>query len=222
MKQTIPFVKELQLKTMINEITSISLEHNLSFTTDKNIVGDFLLGGTYKVSETSVLQENFDEKIPVLITIDDKYDINNAKIIIDDFYYELLNNNTIKLNIELSIEGLSYEEILEKKQEEIEESFEEGEIEEISETLKKEEAVLKEELRDEEIVTDGKIDSLFANLSDNDESFATYSVYIMRSGDSIEDLINQYQVTLEELKNYNDLENVQVGSKIIIPNYTNE
>ncbi len=213
MKQTIPFVKELHFKTMISEVTSISLEHTLDFDNDKNIVGDFLLGGTYKVTETSIVEENFDEKIPVLITIDNRYDITNAKIIIDDFYYELLNSNTLKLNIELCIEGLEKREILEE------------EDNNMKSDLEKEEAVLKEELRfdnDDVNAATEKIDSLFANLSDNDESFATYSVYIMRAGDTIEEILNKYKLTLEDLKNYNDLENMQVGSKIIIPSHNNE
>lgn len=213
MKQTIPFVKELHFKTMISEVTSISLEHTLDFDNDKNIVGDFLLGGTYKVTETSIVEENFDEKIPVLITIDNRYDITNAKIIIDDFYYELLNSNTLKLNIELCIEGLEKREILEE------------EDNNMKSDLEKEEAVLKEELRfdnDDVNAANEKIDSLFANLSDNDESFATYLVYIMRAGDTIEEILNKYKLTLEDLKNYNDLENMQVGSKIIIPSHNNE
>lgn len=214
MKQTIPFVKDLHFKTMINEITSISLEHTLDFDNDKNIVGDFLLGGTYKVTETSIVEEAFEEKIPVLITIDNKYDIATAKIIIDDFYYELVNSNTLKLNIELCIEGLEKIEILEEE-----------DHDDMKTILEKEAEVLKEELRfddDDVLEANEKIDSLFANLSDSEESFAAYLVYIMRSGDTIEEILNKYKVSLEELKNYNDLENIQVGSKIIIPSHNDE
>ncbi len=61
------------------------------------------------------------------------------------------------------------------------------------------------------------INSLFMSLTDEDETFSTYLVYIMRKNDSIEKVLETYDVTREELASYNDLDALEVGSKLIIP-----
>ena len=58
---------------------------------------------------------------------------------------------------------------------------------------------------------------MFSSFKDSDESFATYSVYIVRENDTIDTIMNKYQVHREELEDYNDLDNLIVGTKIIIP-----
>ena len=62
------------------------------------------------------------------------------------------------------------------------------------------------------------ISSLFQVFENSEETFTTYSVYIMRREDSIEKILDTYNVTREELSEYNDLSNLEIGSKIIIPN----
>ena len=62
-----------------------------------------------------------------------------------------------------------------------------------------------------------KINSLFNQFSKDSEVYVTYNVYIIRDGDSIEKIIEKYGVTEEELKKYNDLNNLQLGDKLIIP-----
>ena len=52
---------------------------------------------------------------------------------------------------------------------------------------------------------------------DSEESYKTYSVYIIREGETIDNILNKYKVTKEELEAYNDLKNIGIGSKIIIP-----
>ena len=59
MRQLIPFTKNIEFKTMINEITNISLEHNLSLKDEYNINGDFILTGKYKVNASSPTEESF-------------------------------------------------------------------------------------------------------------------------------------------------------------------
>ena len=57
MKQIISLEKEIAFKTMIGEISSISLEHTLKFVTDANILGDLIISGTYKMTEASTIEE---------------------------------------------------------------------------------------------------------------------------------------------------------------------
>lgn len=64
--------------------------------------------------------------------------------------------------------------------------------------------------------------SLFSNLGDEDDSFATYSIYIMREGDTLEKIIDKYKINKEILEEYNDLSTITLNSKVIIPNINNE
>lgn len=59
-------------------------------------------------------------------------------------------------------------------------------------------------------------------MSSTEESFYKYKIYIMRSEDTIESIAIKYNVTLDDLKEYNDLSNINIGDKIIIPFIQNE
>jgi len=69
--------------------------------------------------------------------------------------------------------------------------------------------------------TPSNITSLFDNMDNNYETFKSYTVYILREGDTIESIIEKYKVTKEELLDYNDLSEVKIGDKIIIPSNDN-
>lgn len=62
-----------------------------------------------------------------------------------------------------------------------------------------------------------KVGSLFSNLDDDDDTFKTYSIYIMREGDTLEGVMDRYKVSKEDIENYNDLGSIQINSKVIIP-----
>ena len=62
------------------------------------------------------------------------------------------------------------------------------------------------------------ITSIFDTLDDKDENYTSYSVYIVRQGDTLEDILNKYNTTKECLEDYNDLKELKINTKIIIPN----
>lgn len=275
MKQVIPFRKEIEFKTMITKITSISLEHTLSLTDEYTIKGDFLLEGTYKMTEASTIEEPFSYKIPVEINIDGKYETSDITIDIDDFTYEILDEEKLSLKIDLLIDNL-----IEKKEEEKLEVFDsfddilkEEDLNEVTynrdesdtedlfletsdkidlmvdeDILKKvdeitnnasnatkdndkEEDVENEVEKEPEIEEvleldttniEGGVESIFSAFSNTDETFSTYCVYIVRENDTIDSIINKYSTTKEALEEYNDLNNITIGSKIIIPDFINE
>ena len=64
---------------------------------------------------------------------------------------------------------------------------------------------------------DMPVSSLFENINESEETYATYTVYILREEETVTSLIGKYKTTKEELESYNDLSNLSVGSKIIIP-----
>lgn len=276
MKQIIPFKKEITFKTMICKITSISLEHTLELKDEYNIMGDFIVSGSYKMTEASQIDEEFSYKVPIEIAIDSKYDTSNITLEIDDFVYEVIDEEKLLLNIDLCIDNLELKQE-EKKEEEVETIFSHDEYEELDNTLSEIEEDLKEgdkelvrneEEEPEEDVSrhddlfldtskeekleipinidsihssndnpnlnitntnndtdsdndNSDIPSIFSAFKDTDETFSTYCIYIIREGDSLDTVINKYKTTRDILAEYNDLSDIRIGTKIIIPS-TNE
>ena len=106
MKKLVPFTKEIEFKTMISKVTSISLEHTLRVEKDNLISGYFILEGTYKMTQASQIDEEFSYKIPVDIELDEKYDTSNITLDIDDFTYEVIDEEKMRLNITLCIDNI--------------------------------------------------------------------------------------------------------------------
>ena len=240
MKQIIPFKKELLFKTKVSEITSISLEHTLSLKNDDLISGEFIVSGDYKMTEGSINRENFQFKLPFDITLDSRYDIDNIIIDIDNFYYEIVNNESLQVNIDVYIEGEKIiEEVIETKEEIIEESLiEEKTIEAFSTIEKKDtrndyeevEDLFKEEYTPAIDVSKPKpivmeVDNeyeeknefnIFQNI-DNSDTYVTYYVYIVKEEDTIDKILDKYNTTRDKVSCYNNLDNIKPGTKLIIP-----
>ena len=87
MKKIVPFKKDITLDTNVAEINSISLEHTLEKQENNIVSGSFIVSGTYKMNQTSVNVDSFEYKLPVNITIDKKYNIDDVVVDINDFYY---------------------------------------------------------------------------------------------------------------------------------------
>lgn len=222
MKQIISFKKELPFKTKVSDITSISLERDINVEDDGIVTGMFHITGDYKMNEGSINREEFSFELPFDITLDPRYDTKTVKADIEDFYYDIINNDTLKVNIDLFIEAEYLAEPVKediKEKEEIPEVREEPEIVDI---LPEEE--VKEEPRLEEVeVVDVPVedreevsDDLFSNLDDT-ETYVTYYVYIVKEDDNIDKILNKYGITKEELEDYNDITDIKVGDKLIIP-----
>lgn len=213
MQKKVTFEKKVELSTKIGEITAISLEPDLTFVDDKNITGDLILNGRYKLSEASRLEEEFEYKIPIEITLTTGVDIKTGNIEITDFSYTLEDENNIICDIELLVEGEEQEKIVEKLERECDGEEVEIEIPSIEKTEDDSEEV--EEIETEEEYT------LFSNLSDTDETYGTFIVYIVRGGETINSVLEKYKTTVEELEKYNELKDLKEGTKLIIP-ITNE
>lgn len=59
--------------------------------------------------------------------------------------------------------------------------------------------------------------SIFSNLTDTSDTFCKYHVYIMRETDTLETVLTKYQTNRDALAEYNNLESLPVGTKLIIP-----
>ena len=221
MKKTVALDKSLEFPTMIGEISSISLEENIKFINEDNIEGELFLNGKYKLTEASRLEEDFSYKIPVEIALSEKLDINKSNVLVTDFFYEIEEDNMI-CHIELTIEGepLIEERECDGEEKEIEIPVleKEEDKEEIAEEIIEEEEKVEEERDEEE--TSIK-DSIFTNLNEDNETYGTFIVYIVRQNESINTIVEKYHTTIEEIEKYNDINNIDIGTKLIIP-ITNE
>lgn len=237
MKKIIPFKKEMLFNNNVHEITSISLEHDLKEKENNLVSGNFYISGEYKVSDTSTNTETFNFTLPCDINLDNKYILKNLKIDIDDFYYEVINSNILKVNIDVLLDNLEEkeeikEETVEEKRVE-EENVEEREeiqikstpIQELKNDLERESDDKMEIEEKERCIEDediSSVNSIFGNFSEQKESYKTYKVYIVREGDSIDTILQKYSVSREILEKYNNLNEINLGDKIIIPSTINE
>lgn len=211
MKKVIPFKKEIIFESNIAEITSISLEHNLEIK-DNSVIGSFDISGSYKMTLTSTITEDFNYNIPFEIALDERYLLDNAMADIDDFYYEILNDRVLSINIEVGIDGIEEIEMEDKMPNIIEES---KEFEELNREEKSDIENTQEEKRC--IEEENPISNVFTSVSDV-ETYKSYTVYIVRENDTIESILTKYSVSKEELEVYNNLEELKIGDKLIIPN----
>ena len=148
-------------------------------------------------------------------------DVSTGKITVDDFFYEIEDDENLVCHIDVLVEGLEEVFIEEPPLEEVERDVEE--IRECDGDQNKEieiphrEEELKEELEEEieELVEEQQ--SLFSNLKDDEDTFTTYSIYIIRQDETIQTVLEKYKITKEALEEYNDLSNIVEGSKVIIP-----
>ena len=319
MRKVISFDKELEFKTMIGEITSISLDQDLSFQDESTVSGELVVSGKYKLTAASRLEDDFLFHLPMEIVLTERLDSKTRNVTIEDFRYEVEDNDILLCHIDLLVEGV---EIID----DIESDSSDSDIRETTGSSASEivdsshDVGIKSELSEEELrpvevtdivtpiestfstpavsnqreesfmdivpaissnASDKSIDvdvdisvnnnvtdtadtntnvntntninsssnanssstamietvdtkdlkdqdesdgvgSLFSSFKDSDETFATYSVYIFRANDTIEMIMDKYQVTKEELESYNDLSSLTIGSKVIIPTHIHE
>ena len=106
-----------------------------------------------------------------------------------------------------SIDKIEEKEIIDAKKElSLEDTREEPNNENIN--------IIEEEDRDK-IETDSIINS----INNNNDNFVTYKIYKIHENETLESIVIKYHTTIDDLKEYNDLNNLNIGDKIIIPNY---
>ena len=211
MKKTVPLKKDLAFKTNISEIISIALDHELNLS-DRTIKGNLIISGSYKINDTSVNTEEFKYNIPVNIEMSERYILDNMTIDINDFYYEIVNNNLLSVNIEIGLDNLEEEDILPpfKYQEEepqklivpIEDNTE-------PKNIAKEDEMSRLDTED--------VKSLFTSFDESTATYSTYKVCIIKENDTIESILLKYNITREVLEQYNDVSDIKIGDKLIIP-----
>lgn len=215
MKKIVPFKKDISFDNNIAEISSISLEHTLKLQEENIVSGEFIISGTYKMTEASLNVDPFEYKLPFDISVDKKYDTKNIDVDINDFYYEVTNNEILSVSIEVVLDGLE-----EKPSEEKEENTLTDEIETLEETreVENQTQTVSVENNEIEVNEETNVKSIFEDLDEN-ERYAVYKVHIVTENDTIESISSEYNVNREDLEAYNDLSELKIGDKLIIPSH---
>lgn len=278
MKQIIPFEHLIDFKTNLASITSISLEHEENIKKGE-VNGDFIVYGNYKEHTDTTEEELFKYRIPYTAIIPDNISLDTVSIDVNNFTYEIIENKTLKVNIDFTLLGKEMivvpqeddrkvetvqEEVVSEEKEEtptileetpkiIEEmnsqmrSFDEVEqpntlaqlnsIEpannmdhiKITEEKEKEEQKMIEETKIEE-TKDVEIEQKNEIIKEKeeekieviDEEFITYQIHIVAENETLEQIMKKYETTLDNVKEYNDITNIKIGDKIIIPQILND
>lgn len=214
MKKIVPFKHEIPFKTKISEITSISLEHTLH-KEDGLITGEFIVSGEYKKEDNSPTSDKFSYELPFDIDLDNHYDISNAIIDINDFYYEILNDDKLVVNIEVVIDKIT-EKLIETTKQVI--TIDANNIEsENDDKVTSSTVDTKEE--------DRGIEQVVSNITEAQsatEEYVTYHIHIVREGDTINTILEKYHITNETLTLYNDVNDLKIGDKLLIPANENQ
>lgn len=237
MKKIVPFNNVLSFKTKVSEITSISLEHEIQ-KSDDAISGKFIIEGDYKNLIGDIETEKFSFELPFDIALGVRYERDNMVVDIDDFRYELIDSNRLKVNIDLYIDGdiipeedevIEEEEVIDEKRGILKEKDEiEGDSridmdnDFLEDTIDFSKNIIEEinkepmETEASTIVNENNNINIFGNISDN-ETYATYKVYTVMDTDTIDGIISKYNISKELLGEYNNIEDIKSGDKLIIP-----
>ena len=259
-RKIVPFNNVLTFNTDVCEITAISLEHDIKTESD-SISGVFYISGEYKITDGQLEKEPFNFELPFDIALGTPYNLDTIVIDIDDFRYELIGRNELKINIDLFIDGEiieeepvkeenNHEEIKDNLDEtkteteeksDLEDNREDETIDLITEEPSKHEITESLDLLDEmlennkeEPVKEEKVDININNVNENnnevtnenldifnafneEEKYVTYRVYRVGDNDTIDNILEKYNISKEELAKYNSLESVKPGDKLIIP-----
>lgn len=233
MNLVIPFTKDIKFKSNIAEILSVSLEHDFTANSEE-ILGNFTISGEYKTHEVSVNKENFEFVLPFSVSLASKIDTNSVDFEVEDFTYEIKDNETMRVNIEYKINALEIEE------DPLFKTIEEPSLDKLLDEIDNRVDVLKNTLEDdvleernendEENTKEREVDTIEpSNNIDNDaknvilgakiedDTYVTYQVFEYLETDTIESICLKYNTTEAILSEYNDLLNISTHDKIIIP-----
>ena len=130
MKKIVPFNNVLELASDACEITAISLEHDINIA-DDTISGLFYINGEYKMTDGAINRKQFNFELPFDIALGSNYDRSSMVVDIDDFRYELVERNKLKVNIDLYIDGEVKEIVNDMEAKDIREIVDDKEVKDI-------------------------------------------------------------------------------------------
>lgn len=226
----IPFESKVKFNCPVKEICSISLEHEIT-KNDSEVLGNFLVSGTYKEHELSVNTSDFKFTIPFNVELANRIDNDSLEFSIDNFTYDMDGNEMIvKIDYIVTADDVREEMTPEPLLEEIKDPLDllSEPIKEDTEELPIPEVIISKEVRSEEeevhVINEEKkeaVDTEIVTGVETENDYMTYHIHIVKETETIESIALTYKVTKDDLEKLNDVATLTVGDKLIIP-LTNE
>ena len=220
----IPFTKDIDFEKKVSEITSISLEHETNVE-DNALKGSFIVSGDFKSHEVSVNKEPFSYILPFEIDLADDIDRDTIEFMIEDFTYEIVDNSILRVNIDFNVIASIKESNSEVEEELLFQDANNAFLEEddLEDNLDRDEEEKQEEVPEEEKIVEEREseDTIINNIKSDGNEYATYHIHMVSDGESVETICTMYNSNLNILQDYNDLNSITPGDKLIIPE-TNE
>lgn len=141
-----------------------------------------------------------------ILLFDDEEDLDEflksreVDLVIDDI------NNDIDNCLEKQEERVVIEDSEKKSEENLEEKREVKEVEPIVE---------EDKINDRDM--EQSKEELLKNVNVDDDNYITYKVHIVKQEDTEETIMLKYNITMDDLKEYNNYTNLSLGDKLIIP-----
>ena len=190
MKLNIPFDKKIIFETPVKDICSISLEHEETKNPNE-LLGNFILEGTYKEDELSINETPFHFVIPFSVDFTSPIVENSVEFAIEDFTYEI-NNDELSLHIIYTVSG---------EERTIEEPLKE-EITQVTIPEPPEEVIRQKE-------------PIYESILDDD--YVTYHIHIISENETLDTIANKYNIDSRSIISINNNVEVIKGNKLIIP-----
>lgn len=238
MNCVIPFESKLKFDGPVKEICTISLEHEIT-ENDKEILGNFIISGTYKEHELSVNTFDFRFTVPFEVELSTRIASETLDFAIDNFTYDFEGDEmTVNIDYVVSADELEEreddledledeldevvieadpldlidEKVLENSEIEPSDSSEEDErdINEIIEITKEEKENISSEI-DAESVTK----QISGINPEND--YISFKIHLVKEEESIESICLSNKIDKDELLMLNDISSISAGDKILIP-----
>jgi len=249
MKENKHIEKELLFKNNIKDITSISLDSDFKIEKQELIGNFLISGDykvhevslnrenfNFKIPFRESIEDDIDlntvnveitnflydyKKDELLVNID--YQITGERkdvLIFDDeeSLDDFLNSREVEV-VDTRLEEIKEEIVadkeeikeIENKEERIIEKVDNSEIEVITECEK-----INLDKEDRDMVSS---DEIINSVNKIEDGFVTYKVYKIKENETLESIVIKNKTTIDEIKEYNDLNNLNVNDKIIIPVY---
>ncbi len=227
----VPFKKEVKFDQTLGDIVSISLEHEYNLN-NSVLLGNFIISGSFKSHELSANKLDFNYTLPFELTLSEEIDESTLIFSVDNFTYEVLEGDILKVDIDYLVKAKELvridENIFEPDNEVmnllnndendplelLDRELENINEEKISINDIKDNDELIETNNSREVIDEAAILNF---AKENSETFVTYKVHIVKEGETIETICTLHGKSESVLNEYNLGVAFNPGDKILIP-----
>lgn len=215
----IPFESKLKFDGPIKEICTISLEHEIT-KNEKEILGNFIISGTYKEHELSVNTLPFSFTVPFEVELERNIVLDTLDFNIDNFTYDTSGD---EMNVYIDYVVYADEQKEDINEEKEEERLEEDPLDLIDESFTEEKAgeEIHEERHEDNQDEYQEITPIENNNTLNPfnlyDDYISFKIHIVKEEDTIESICLNNNISKDDFLLVNGIDNITMGEKVIIP-----